>query len=450
MMRILGRIHCFVTWQRVWVCCGVVLFCAVPAGADPGASSSVEPADPVRSATLEGFLKETHDLNPGIRMRQEEAAAKKLQTASSWLPEDPEFGVDAEGQENLFDLSSRTDNEYMAEQKISFPSKLWLKLQMARNDAAAAEQNLAEEKNESFWHAREPYYALKKILIKKTALEESLKLAERVAASARSKYETGEVSQGNLLTAETEIAKTEIEILQIKAEEKLAGAHFAHLVGEPLGTVYRFEEEEARSAFPKASVGGLETLALRKRPHLRSLELESRTAALSRDLKKSGWIPDLVGRIEARDFRDGEASSEYDTFVGVSVPVWSLLGGVSGAFKAADHEAKAAEFAYAKEVNEVRLKVREAYLGADTARLALEIFEQRILPQSRQASEVALAGYSGGKTGFLEMLETQKFLKANLIAYAETVYEYEKNLSDLKMTVGDDLRAEPAVKGEKS
>lgn len=385
---------------------------------------------------LKSFLSEMNRQNPGVRMREEELEASRLRVSSAWLPEDPEFGVDFEGQENPFDFSPRMDDEYMIEQRIAFPAKLWLRRQAAQNKALAAAENLAEEKNEAAWHAREPYYQLKKTVKKKAALEESRKLVERVIASARSRYESGGAAQSEVLAAETEMARIEIEILKAQMEEKLAGAHFAHLVSEPLGTTYRFADE-AREPFMVEAVDVLETLAIQKRPHLRSLALEARGAAIARDLERSEWLPDIVGRIEARDYRDG-ADMEYDTFVGVSVPVWSLLGGVGGTFKAADREANAAALAYDEEVNEVRLKVREAYLAAETAWAVLEIYEKRILPQSRQAVEVALAGYSGGMTGFLEIIEAQKQLKSSLIDSIEAEFEYEKNLSDLKMAVGAD------------
>ena len=387
--------------------------------------------------TVQGLLEEAMRRSPAVQAKRRAYEAARARVFAAWLPEDPMFGVDAEGQPDLFKIGDRTDLEYMVSQTIPFPTTLILRGQAALRDAQIAYQRYREAERETAWHMEQPYYEL--YLTKKTlaALEEVRALLEKLSGTAQARYEVNKGSQQDLLKANIELSKVNIELFNTKQEEHLAEAHISHLLDQSLATHYALPDEPP--AVPLArSQEELEQLALTARPELQAAALGIRRAKTSRLLAATSWLPDITGRIEARQFNNGN-SPERDTFIGVTVPVWSLLKGAGGGWKAADQDVKEAEATYLEMKNEVLLSVHEAYAKAKSAEHALTVYEQFILPQAKQQVEVALASYEAGRSDFLDLIDAQRMLKDAQMAYYKFRADHEVGLANLRLAVGDQL-----------
>ena len=168
--------------------------------------------------------------------------------------------------------------------------------------------------------------------------------------------------------------------------------------------------------------------------------LKSDEAKINQTLTRQEWLPDITLRWEGRQFPGEEGLQENDTFIGVKVPVWSLLKGLGGAWAGADAEAKAAEFSVEQMTNEILLKVHEAYSKFKSAENALAIYESSILPQAKQQVEVVLASYEAGKADFLSVVDAERTLKGSQLEYYALFTEVGAALSDLRLAVGDDLK----------
>ena len=395
-------------------------------------------AEEVRQVVnLESLIQEAFQNSPGLQEKKRAYEAVRARAITAWLPNDPEIGVDVEGQSGLFRFD-RTDNEYSVMQTIPFPAKLWLRGRLAFQEAEMAFQRYQEEKRDIVWHLEQPYYKLS--LTKKTlaALEEIRALLDKFSKAVQARYESNQASQHDLLKVHIELSKLAIEIFNWKEQEHLSEAHFSHLLNQPLETLYRITEEP-RSSPLSLSRSDLERTALQVRPELRVLEIGIKRAKTSRSLAVTEWLPDLTGRIEARQFSGQGSIREHDTFVGVTVPVWSLIKGLGGGWQGANREVQAAEALYTEMKNEVLLKIHEACSKVQAAENALSLYEQAILPQAKQQVEVALASYEAGRTDFLSLIDTQRTLKEAQIAYEKVRADHELGMADLRFAVGSAL-----------
>jgi outer membrane protein TolC len=392
----------------------------------------------VQYVGLEGLVQQALQKSAGLQAKKRAYEAARARTISAWLPDDPEIGVDVEGQSNLFDVTARTNNQYMAMQTIPFPTKLVLRGQVALRDAEMAFHAYKEEERDIVWHMEQPYYEL--FLTKKTlaSLEEIRVLLEKLYQAAQARYESNQASQHDLLKVQLEVSRLGIEIFNWREKEHLSEAHLSHILNQPLETRY-LVSEEPRSAPLSLSRSDLERLALRARPELKAFEVGIKRAKARRMLATTHWLPDLTGRIEARQFKGEDGIREYDTFLGVTVPVWSLIKGVGGEWKSATREVQGAEALYTEMKNEVLLAVHEAYSKVKSAQNALSTYEHLILPQAKQQVEVAFASYEAGRTDFLTLIDAQRTLKDTQIAYANFQAEYEIGLSNLRLAVGRPL-----------
>ena len=217
---------------------GAILLCLLigmaAAAADPEPPATIDA--PTRSITLPQLLQDALRNSPGLQAKRRTYEAAQARVVASWLPEDPEVGVDMEGQHHLFKFSGRSDTEYMLTQTIPFPTKLFMRGQIAMREAQVAYQQYKEEERSVIWHLEQPYYEL--YLIKHTvaSLEAVRDLLRRMAATVQAGYEANTASQQDLLKANIELSKVDIEIFKARQQEHLSEAHFSHILNQSLET----------------------------------------------------------------------------------------------------------------------------------------------------------------------------------------------------------------------
>lgn len=392
----------------------------------------------VRSMDLDGLTREALEKSPGLKAKKAEYEALRSKAIRAWLPDDPEFGIDVEGQPDLFRFNQRTDNEYMAVQTIPFPTKLFLRGLIASKEADIAYQRYKEEERQAVWHIEEPYYELYTSQKTLAILKDNQTLLEQLTKSAQTRYESNQASQQDLLKAQIESEKNAVELFNTEQKIRLQQAHFAHILNESLHTAYEIPADEDPRKF-EYRLEDLEKMALDKRAELKALELGLDRARSSSALAHTEWLPDITLRYEGRQFRGDNRVSENDTFIGVTVPVWSLVKGIGGVWRGADQEVAVAEQAYLKMKNEVLLSVHEAFSKIKSSENALNVYDEKILPQAKQQVALALASYEAGKAGFLEVVDAQRTLRSVQTDYYGYWAQYRQGIADLALAVGTSL-----------
>src|SRR3989338_4516329 len=286
-------------------------------------------AEPLPSVSLETLVREGLDKSPAVRAKKSEYNAARAGVINAWLPMDPMIGVDVEGQPDLFKADKRMNYEFMVSQTIPFPTKLFWNGVIASKEADRLYQLYKEEERAVAWRVEQPSYRL--LLSKRTAaaLEENKTLLEQMANVVKSRYESGAADQADYLKVQIELAQISIELYDWRQKAFVAEAAVSRALGKPLDTVYSIEERTARGKF-LYTLPELEQLALKKKPELKAFEKALERARASSALAQTDWLPDITGRIEARQFKGEDSIREYDNFIGVTVPVWSLLKGMGG------------------------------------------------------------------------------------------------------------------------
>ncbi|MBI2094839.1 MAG: TolC family protein [Candidatus Omnitrophica bacterium] len=389
---------------------------------------------------MQGLVQEALQASPAVGAKKAGYEASRSKVIKAWLPEDPMAGIDVEGQSGLLKPGSRMDREFMVSQTIPFPTRLLLSGAVASKEADMAYQTYKEEERAVAWRIEQPSYQL--FLSKRTiaALEENRALLNQFSNVVKARYESGSADQADYLKVQIELAQLSIEIFDWRQKEHVAEATVSKQLNRPLDTRYSIEENPKRAslALPLAD---LEKTALAKRPELKALDAAVGRSKAARALAKTEWLPDITARMEARKFKGDDDIREYDNFIGLSVPVWSLLKGIGGGWRSADEEVRSAELLYTDMKNETLLKVHEAYAKFLSAQNALNAYESLILPQAKQQVDVSLSSYEAGKSDILNLIDAQRTFKNTQIGDARARSDYETALSDLRLAVGDDLSA---------
>jgi len=418
---------------------GWSLWVALTVGAASAhAQTDASAAVPAEEVTLDRLIDEALARSPGLQAKKRAYEAARSRVITAWLPEDPMVGADVEGQSSLFNFGSRTDREYMVSQTIPFPTTLLLRGQVAAREARMAYQQYKEAERDTIWHIEQPYYDL--YMNKKTilALEDVEALLDKLSRAVQARYETNQASQQDVLKVQIEHSKVQIDLFNARQQEHVAQAHFSHILDRSLETRYAIPDDMPLTPLDLTRPE-LERLALKTKPELLAMETGIRRAKANRLMAFTSWLPEVTGRLEGRQFRGESGLREKDTFIGITVPVWSLLKGAGGEWKSAQREVQQAQAQYLEMKNEVLLAVHEAYAASASAQNGLLQYEQVILPQARQQVDVAFASYEASRTDFLNLIDAQRMLKDAQMAYYTLKADYERGLSNLRLAVGSAL-----------
>jgi outer membrane protein TolC len=362
-----------------------------------------EGAGVVSREGLKDLVAEAISKSPSIKARKGEYEAARSRVLAAWLPDDPEFGIDVEGQPEIFQFDERTDTEYSLTQSIPFPTKLILRGVIASKEAGILYGRYKEEEARAVRTIAELYFDL--FLFRKTleSLEGEEAIFDQMLRASQGRYEGG-ARQEDLLRIEIERKRGEIEIFRLKENARVFEERLSLALGRPLATSYLLKEPQKSKNSPY-SREAMDEIALKNRAELKAMEKGLERASAQAALDRTDWLPDVTLRYEGREPRGGTIS-EHDTFIGLSVPIFSLLKGISGTWRAAGAEEKVAKLLYEDAKKETLLRSHELYAKIKSSEYALGLYENSILSAARQQVDASLASYQAGKGSFLNLIDS--------------------------------------------
>ena len=177
------------------------------------------------------------------------------------------------------------------------------------------------------------------------------------------------------------------------------------------------------------------------------------TAAKAKlELAKREWIPDPTISVEAQRYNGAsQVASEVDAGVSFNVP-W--LNGKK--YRAEEKEAANGVDAAQQALESARAAalglLRDQLQKIETAHHHVELFQTRLIPTARQTVQTNRANYESGKTGFLDLVVSDRNLRELEAMFQEHLADYQIAVADLQALVGSDLSSpsshRKASKGE--
>jgi outer membrane protein TolC len=113
-------------------------------------------------------------------------------------------------------------------------------------------------------------------------------------------------------------------------------------------------------------------------------------------------------------------------------------------YRAEENEARsgveAAERALEGARTEALGMLRDQLQKIETFHHHTELFEARLIPNARQTLQTNRTNYEGGKTGFLELVLSDRALREVEAMYQQHLADYQMAVAELEALVGADLR----------
>ena len=407
-------------------------------------TTRAEPPDksgdsPPATLSLKAITESVLANNPAIKEARAkwEAMKQRVPQAAAW----DDLKISASTRLGRFvdvATNSFTDQMLSVEQMIPISGKNQSRSRIAAAEALGGLEELRRKELDAVAKARAAYFRLAKGYALLELLHANESSLHQTLDITRAKLEVGGQSQAEVLTAENEVARLEEarrDLLRgVSSEETqlkvlMNRAPFSQL-GKPAAS-------GAHTALPP--VGRLRSLLFSNRPEVRMAEAGLTAAKAKLELAKREWIPDPALSIGMQRY-NGASQGVSEVTAGISFSVPWLNG---KKYQAGENEARrgveAAQQALEGMHTEALGMLRDQLQKIETFEHHIELFEARLIPNARQILQTNRTSYEGGKTGFLELVISERALREVEAMHRQHHADYETAVAELEALVGADL-----------
>jgi len=380
--------------------------------------SQPSPTDPVLEALLRDARAQHPDLqkaDAAVRMDQEripQAGVLPDPTLSLGLQNDGFKRLEVGRMETSFYSVAFT-------QPLPWPGKRGLRKEVAAIGVDLSQATRARIQLSLEADVRRGYTALLLVRGQKLLLEQQTIFLEQAERLARTRYEVGQGSQGDLLRAQLERTRLQVASWSLGAEERTT-----------LAGLNRLRQHDPADPIPTtAALAGLEepdTLAP-EQVEARSPELAGARASVRQtekllDLAKLDRRPDFS--VTAGIMPRGGLDPMWQVGVGISLPIY---GHSKQQRAVAEHEHH--RQGQGAEVESVRTLLRqrteERNIQIQTLRRIRDLYRDGLLVQSEASFKALLAQYETGRAPFLGALEALNGWVGDQGAYLQTLAQLQ-------------------------
>ncbi len=406
-MRIRTFIQAILSWFALTSLLPVILFASERADNVSGSFALSE------YTNLEHYLLRAQSNNPQLNAFKSryEAAIQRIPQAAS-LP-DPVFQV-THFVESVQTRTGPQENIFMLSQKLPWFGKL-----SSRESTASAEA-------EALWYA---YQNQQLMLARMVSLafyeygytQEAIRLTEqnrdllhKLEPIVEEKVRAG-ADLNALLRLKVEIGKIDDRLQTLMQKRVAQSAKLSELLALPETLILPWPEWEAPTVFAPDSPSMVAAIRANN-PDLAMLERKIASAEASREIARLEGYPDIslglnyiqVGEPVVNPTTPDAGQDPWGVTVAVSIPIWFEK------YDAARAEALASkrsfESEYENRYNSLRAELFSSLAILKDANRRLELYGTELLALAKQAVENSRTSYEGGRTGILEVIDSERSL----------------------------------------
>jgi len=251
--------------------------------------------------------------------------------------------------------------------------------------------------------------------------------------TARSKYETGQVTQQDALQTDVELGQLDRRRIELVRERNIAIARINTLLHRPPQTMLPVPPAELSVDGGIMEPKVLNDIAIQSRPDLTAMSARIQSERTAIELACKEFYPDF------------EFMARYDAFW-QEKPLRPMLGmNVNVPINQSRRHAAVDEAMfrlnkmcadYASAVDATRNDVQAAWERLDASRKIVALYDENILKTADANIDSAEAGYIAGNVDFLRLVEAQRQLIELREQRYEAVAEYHSRRAELERLVG--------------
>jgi len=362
-----------------------------------------DPADPV----LAELIRESLDRRPELRQADALVRAERERVPQAGALQDPvlSLGIQNDGFKGI--QVGKMDTSFyqvMVTQPLPWPGKLGLRTDVASTGVRLAEAAAARVHLTAKADVERAYLELVLVRDRLALLTRLEALWAKAQGLARSRYETSEGAQSDILRAQLEQSRLRQRRWSLQAEERTRLQAINRLRGRPLDEpliTSRTIGQLGLPPLPEAAEALVD--AERRSPELLQARLQAQRADGQVALTRRERYPDLA--VTAAIMPRGGLDPMWQAGVSVSLPIFS---GRKQSRAVAESEARAAGSGDAAEtvLQVLRLRVQDRLTLLESLLESARIYQDGLLIQSQATADSTLSQYRVGRVTFASVLES--------------------------------------------
>jgi outer membrane protein TolC len=399
-----------------------------------------EPKELASSLTLDAAVAEA--LRNNLQVRAMEArwqAARERPMQERTLPNPM---VSFKTMDTIDDYNFQ-EKRVELEQTFPWFGKLGLRSKVAEKDAELVHREHQTMELEVVVAVKETYfdlYAVQRSLSITRTEEDILKRMETIAET---RYSTGEASQQDVLEAQTEITMLKQRLWELEQQETTLKAKLNQLLNRPIDSAIGLAVTEP-AAEVEADTGSLFALARKTRPEIKNAQAQIERDEAQRNLMRKEFFPDYRLGVEYRnvgaDYSNANLTRSDNMVmftVGFDLPIWQTK--YRAGLREAENTVESSKDALEAAEQQTSYDVQDAHFKLQTARRTMELYKTALIPQAEARFNASESAYRSGKAGFLDLLESERFLLNARVMEAMAEGSLGTQLARLERAVGTEL-----------
>ena len=363
---------------------------------------TILPSDPV----LDRLIEQSVSQRPELRAASALARAERERVPQAGALPDPTltFGIQNDGFNGLQIGTAETSFwQVLLTQPLPWPGKRGLRTDAAELGARQADADVARARLTTEADVRRAYLGLVLARDRLALLGNLEAIWQKSAGIARTRYESGEAAQSDVLRAQLELNRLRQRRWNLEAEERARVQALnrlrVHPLDQPIVTTASIRDLPI-PALPAldAAVSDAES----RSPELAAARLAAEQASKSAALSRRERFPDFA--ITAGIMPRGSLEPMWTASIGVTLPIWI---GRKQNRAVAESEARADSGAQnAEAIDQIlTLRVQDRRTALAALLDSLRLYREGLLVQSRATADSTLAQYQVGRVTFASVLE---------------------------------------------
>jgi cobalt-zinc-cadmium efflux system outer membrane protein len=328
-----------------------------------------------------------------------------------------------------------TDQSFMLQQEVPISGKNLSRARAATAEAGAVFEDFRRIQLDVISRARAAFHRLANEYAQLEVNQRNVDLLNQFAEVNRQRYEVGNASQADVLTAQTDAAKLLEAQSDIFRRISDAQSQLNVLMNRPAQAPLA-QPSQIPFQPPHFSLQTLQAVALSARPETQRAQNRVEAERFRLEFANRQRFPDPTLDVQAQRYNEaGQAVSELDVGVSIGLPFLNprkYSATVTEArrnFESAQHELEATR-------TETLGLVRDQLKKIETAAHHYELYSDKILPLARQAVQSNRVAYETSSANFLELITAQRVLQDVESAHVNHLADYQVAVAELDAVVG--------------
>ncbi|MCP5462764.1 MAG: TolC family protein [bacterium] len=388
--------------------------------------------------TLQDAVSLTLSKNPELSAQNWEIRARDAAIRQAGVLPNPEFGFEAENFLGTRDFEKFHNAEmtYQLSQLIELGGKISKRKKISMSEKEIALIDCEIKKFSVLSRMKKSFYDVFILQEKRLLLEDTLNAAKNTYDMVSERVDAGKSPRLDQLKAEIELALASNELNKSKRSLSAEQKKLLSFWGEE---TFRYRKVSADTEdIPALPDFDLLASCIADAPDILRSKKEIEKSNAQLELEKAKRISDITVEGGLRGFNVEADRDDYAFVAGISIPL-PLFDRNQGNIEEAGYQVKKAHDELAAARANLYADLNEMYENGRNAYSELLSLKAEVLPGSDKAFSTARQLFSLGKTGYLDVLDSQRTFFETKIQYLETLLEYHKILIDIEQTIAQSI-----------